>query len=375
MPALRAQGVDVALHCAFNPRLGRPKWLGEFQKLAIPTYLKSVGSPASASDLLDVIRIVRERGVTILHSFDHRSDVVALMAARFTGISFIASFAGWTNWDGELFKERAYMAVDRWTLGKADAVLIDSKHVGIAARISTRPHPVVVIPNGVDLARFSCEINGDLKQQFFGSTNVQLLGIVGRIHPNKRQLDFVRAAADLSRQHPETRFLIVGAAPAGFEEYARKVQEMIGQYGLGDKVRMIVASPEDIPKITSEIDILLAPCHTESCSFAIIEAMASGKPVVAAHAGGNPELVVEDETGLLVPPKDWTALRDAADRLIREKDLRIRLGEAGLRRATTGLTVEHMVERTRAVYETVLRLPRRSGERRKQLERDGFVLL
>jgi len=375
MPTFQAQGIDVALHCTINPSLGAPKWLADFEAAGIPTQVHSVGSAAGFSDVADVIRTVRKRQATVLHSFDHRSDLVALLAARRTGAAAVASFAGWTNWTGKALKERVYMSVDRWALNRADAVLIDSAFVGRAAGIKTGPRPVVVLPNGVDLARFSQSDETDLKQRHFGDPSVLLLGIVGRIHPNKGQLDFVRAAADLSARHPEARFLIVGATPEGHEDYGRAVTDLIKQAGLSDKVHQIVARPVEIPGIMAAMDILLAPCHTESCSFAILEAMASAKPVVAARAGGNPELVAEEITGLFVPPNSWESLRDAAERLIADPEMRASLGQAGYQKIRNGYSVARMVEHTRSIYQSVLAMPRQPARLRTCLETGGFTLL
>jgi len=375
MPALQALGVDVALHCTINPSVGAPKWLADFEAAGIPTRVHSVRSAIGFSDVGDVARTVRDRQANVLHSFDHRSDLVALLASRRTRAVAIASFAGWTNWTGEALKERLYMAVDRWALNRADAVLIDSAFVGCAAGIRTGARPVVVLPNGVDLSRFSQSGGAELKQRLFGDPSVLLLGIVGRIHPNKGQLNFVRAAADLSLRHPQARFLIVGAPTDGHEDYARAVTELIAQTGLTNRVHQMVARPTEIPELMTAMDILLAPCHTESCSFAILEAMASAKPTVVARAGGNPELVVENVTGVFVPPNSWEPLRDEAEKLIVDPELRASLGQAGYQRVCRQYSATRMVEQTLSIYQAAMTMPGQPAQLRNHLETEGFTLL
>lgn len=375
MPALRAQGIEVFLHCTINPRLGRPTWLSSFEDLGVPVHIHRIASAIGASDIKSTMQNARTTGATILQSFDHRSDIVALAAARRMGLAAVASFAGWTNWTGASLKERLYMRADRFALNRADAVLIDSRYVGQRAGLKSGPRPVVVLPNGVDPGRFSKQADGALKKRLFGDETVLLLAIVGRIHPNKGQLDFVRAAADLADHHPRARFLIVGAAPEGHQGYEAAVAALIAQSGLQDKCHRIVARPDEIPGIMAATDILLAPCHTESCSFAIIEAMASGKAVVAARAGGNPELVAENATGLLVAPHSWQELRDGADRLLRDADLRAALGRAALARVLDNYTIDRMTGRTRQVYEAALSAPGQPARLKERLAHENFTLL
>jgi glycosyltransferase involved in cell wall biosynthesis len=111
---------------------------------------------------------------------------------------------------------------------------------------------------------------------------------------------------------------------------------------------------QDVPNILGLLDVFVLPSLWEGLPIALLEAMAAGLPVVATAVGGTPEVVVEGETGFLVPPRDPEALAEAILRLLREPDLRRRMGEAGRKRVAEHFSVEQMVQKTEALYEHLL---------------------
>ncbi|MDH4258411.1 MAG: glycosyltransferase, partial [Candidatus Aminicenantes bacterium] len=113
---------------------------------------------------------------------------------------------------------------------------------------------------------------------------------------------------------------------------------------------------EDIPQIMSCLDIAVLPStsHLEGLSRVIIEAMASGKPVIATDAGGNPEAVEDGKTGILVPPGEPDRLARAILELARDANKRKRMGEAGRKRAEQLFSIEMNVTRIEKIYEEIL---------------------
>ena len=128
---------------------------------------------------------------------------------------------------------------------------------------------------------------------------------------------------------PEARFVIVGDAPPGFEDYKKKVIDAVAENGLGDRVLVTNATNAEIPEVVASLDVLAAPSYVESCSYSILEGMAMGKPVLASDAGGNPEIVGHDNTGLVVPVGDQGRLAEAAEALIADSDRRERARRRG----------------------------------------------
>jgi glycosyltransferase involved in cell wall biosynthesis len=121
-----------------------------------------------------------------------------------------------------------------------------------------------------------------------------------------------------------------------------------------DKNVVLLGVRSDVPALLAVADLVVHPSFQEGFSNAILEAMAAAKPVVATAVGGNPEAVVDGETGILVPPHDPVALANAMERLINEPVLAKKMGEAGRQRVIQEFRIEDAVARYAALYERLV---------------------
>ncbi|HEB86088.1 MAG TPA: glycosyltransferase family 1 protein [Gammaproteobacteria bacterium] len=355
------QGLDrnryePLLVCITNTAQPEQQWLTELKRRKLPFVIVPIKHRASIHDLIEVRKLILRFGADVVHSLDHRADIVAMAGARLTGKAALASFFGWSNWDESCRKGRLYAWLDRKFLKRADAIIVDSAHIATHMQWPQgEGAPLAVIPNGVDTRRFDPDrITDTLKEKFFGDRNAIVLGMVGRVHPNKGQLDFIQAAASLAAGQPQLRFLIIGDAPIGFEDYYQKVSDRITTLGLQDRALITNVPSAQIPVVMNSIDVLLAPSYQESFSYTLLEAMAMEKPVIASNAGGTPEMVSDGENGLLVPPGDPQALVQAADRLLSDTSLCSRMGKRARQIIMKDWSIEIMADRTMRVYEEVL---------------------
>lgn len=352
------------LACISDPRNGETRWLRELKQRNLPFVDIPVGSPISIKDVVEVTKLAREFEADIIHSIDHRADIVAVLAARMTGRAAIASFFGWTNWEAGSTRGMLYPWLDRRALRYADAIISDSAFIGRLVDQGPGGPPLIVVPQGVDLRNFDPDSTSEsLKRRFFDEDGIQLLGMIGRIHPNKGQLDFVRAAALLQESHPSARFVILGEAPAGYADYRSKVEALIREKKLENIVRITNVLREEVPAALASMDVVLAPSYIESFSFVLLESMAMRKPVVATRVGGNPEMIKDGELNELVPAGDWEALALAAGALLDDPERRELLGRLGRRKIETELNLSVMSERTLSVYREVLDRRRRNRGR------------
>jgi glycosyltransferase involved in cell wall biosynthesis len=160
---------------------------------------------------------------------------------------------------------------------------------------------------------------------------------------------FLGAAATVSREMPEVRFLAVGKGTD-----SEKMKNAVARHELEGAVTLAGYRP-DVPDILSAVDLLVnCPKSREGLSVIALEAMATGLPVIATNVGGIPEIVRDGETGLLVPPDDPDALARAMVRLLSDAELASRLADAGARLVREELSVDKMVERTEALYREIL---------------------
>jgi glycosyltransferase involved in cell wall biosynthesis len=176
-----------------------------------------------------------------------------------------------------------------------------------------------------------------------------VITVVARLFKEKGHDDFFAALAEVRRSHPEVLALLVGDGRARQEcEYT--VQKL----NLEDNV-LFAGLRDDVPAILDISDVYALSSHGEGLSIAILEAMASGKAIVATDVGGNRELIDHGQTGLLVPARDPQAMAQALAYMLENPEQRSRMGESARVRARDRFSLREAVRRTEALYEELLR--------------------
>jgi glycosyltransferase involved in cell wall biosynthesis len=178
-----------------------------------------------------------------------------------------------------------------------------------------------------------------------------LIGNVAALVPHKGQRHLIESAALVVRQVPDARFVVAGEG-----ELRPVLERAIRDHHLEKHVLLLGFRP-DVLSLHKAFDIFAMSSITEGLGTSLLDAMASGKPVVATAAGGIPEVVVDGETGFLVPPRDHEAMANSLVTLLKDEQLRQRMGRAGLVRARRKFSADRMVQQTLRVYERVARQP------------------
>ena len=350
MPAERFRHAVVALtHCApaFCQRITRPDV--DFLSLHKP--------PGHGIKLYPrLYRLFRERRPAVVHT-RNLAALECVVPARLAGVP--ARVHGEHGWDvsdpqGTRRKfqllRRAYSPfVSRYVAlsGHIESYLVD--RVGIGADRVER------ICNGVDTARFFPA--ADARRTVVVGSPLEaadsiVVGTVGRLQAVKDQITLVRAFA-LARQQggaaaQALRLLIAGDGPLLGE-----VEAEIRRAGLGDVV-WLAGERKDVADVMRSLDMFVLPSRTEGISNTILEAMASGLPVIATAVGGNAELVVPGDTGALVPPANPDAIADELMCYAADAALRHRHGAAGRQRVAQSFSLDAMVARYTALYAGLL---------------------
>jgi glycosyltransferase involved in cell wall biosynthesis len=167
---------------------------------------------------------------------------------------------------------------------------------------------------------------------------------VGRLDPVKDQAGLVRAFAHLRRQHPAAILVIAGDGPCRPE-----LEALIGALALGSDVRLL-GERKDVPEVLRAMDVFVLPSLAEGISNTILEAMATGIPVVATRVGGSPELVLDGHCGALVDPGNRDALAAAIAGYLAEPRQREGHGHLARRLAVTRFGLETMRQNYAALY-------------------------
>lgn len=214
--------------------------------------------------------------------------------------------------------------------------------VGLPAR------KVMTIHNGVDLARFGHGDRREARERLGLPSDTMIVGTVGRLDPVKDQAGLLRAFATVAAEHPGSMLLIAGDGPCR-EDLSRLVQAL----GIDGRVRLL-GDCRDVPGVLAALDIFALPSIAEGMSNTILEAMASGLPVVATRVGGNPELVEDHVTGRLVVSRDPGALAEAMAAYLDDAHLRALHGKAARQRVTERFSLDRMCESYVDLYRRLL---------------------
>ena len=210
-----------------------------------------------------------------------------------------------------------------------------------------RPSRVHVVPNGVDANLFYPRSKREAQAEL-GLDASPLFACVGRLVPEKGNHHAVRALASLGAEEPDARLVIVGDGPE-----RERLEDLCHKLGVGGRVAFVGAQPhEAIAAYLAAADGFLFPTERdEALPIVLLQAMACARPVIASRVGGIPEVIGESSAcGLLIPPGDVRALREMMLKILRDEELRSRLGEAARQRVLAEYTIEKMVERTLSVY-------------------------
>jgi glycosyltransferase involved in cell wall biosynthesis len=213
---------------------------------------------------------------------------------------------------------------------------------------------IQVLYNGLDLQEFvvnPAQVEG-WRQKYTDEQYTTLIGVIGRISPRKGQSVFLEASARLKTEgYDNIRYLIVGDAFAGNEPVVDQLHTFVNTHDLVEDVQFVgfVAQPEPL---IAALDLLVLPSILpEAFPTIVLEAMALGVPVIATNVGGTVEQIEDGVSGLLIPPNEPTAIATAIKCLLKDSDLRDKLGLTGHQRVKACFSLQTMSDQVGAVYQ------------------------
>jgi L-malate glycosyltransferase len=236
-------------------------------------------------------------------------------------------------------------AMSRWKYRQVDCFICASEAIRVMLVGDGIPDErTVTVHEGIDLGRVDAAPPANLHEELFLPHGAPIVGNVAALVPHKGHRHFIEAAALVIRQVPDARFVIAGEG-----ELRPSLERQIKDHHLEKHVLLAGFRP-DILSLHKAFDIFVMSSITEGLGTSLLDAMAAAKPIVATSTGGIPEVVVNDVTGSLVPPRDHDAMAAAIVRLLKNGALRKKMGDAGLTRAREYFSAERMTRETARVY-------------------------
>lgn len=292
-------------------------------------------------------RLIKQLGPDVVHAHDPHGVAMAALALSM----------GTQTAKPPLFAARRVdfhlrgSALSRWKYRQVDCFVCASEAIRqMLIADGVEPARTVTVHEGIDLERVEAAPRANLHEEFWLPHGAPIVGNVAALVPHKGQRHLVDAAALVVREVPDVHFIVAGEG-----ELRPSLERQIKEHHLEKRVLLAGFRP-DVLSLHKAFDLFVLSSVTEGLGTSLLDAMASGKAVVASSTGGIPEVVADGETGILVPPRDAEALAHAIVALLTDEALRNRMGAAGQRRARELFSAERMVEETVGVYEKVLRV-------------------
>ena len=317
--------------------------LSEIEALGTPVHEfgtgRSLFSPATASGLWRAGRFLRRERVDALCCMLGITTLFGPFVGRVAGVPVVLnSQRNMGYWLRGRVRQAVYGYVNRRLV---DGVLVNSRAAAeeLTRRFGVPPGRVHAIPGGVDVASFDVAEPDEALRSEMGLRGAKVVGVVGKLSRVKNQAFFIRAAARVLTKRKDVAFLIVGDGPL-----RKELEELAGWLGVAGRV-LFLGERRDVPELLKLMDVFVMPSMSEGLPNAIMEAMAAGLPVVATDVGGVSELVVDGETGRLIPLGGESQLADAVVGLLDDDGFARELGRAGHERVRSEYDIGVAVRR------------------------------
>ncbi len=345
--AFQERGYSMVIACQPDSQI-----IWHASQAGIPVIAFPMKKGLRVSTVVRAYRLLRNNAFDLVHTHSSVDGWNFGLAARLAGVPVVRSRHLSTPIRKSWSSRFVYMKL-------ADRVITSGAAIreAMIRDHGMRPECIVSVPAGVDISIFQPGVDGLAVRQEFGlSVDDYVIGIVAVLRNWKGHHILIRALAELIRRGRDLKLLIVGEGPQ-----EKNLRRLIGALGLESRVVM-AGYRHDVPSCMAAMDCVVLPSlENEATSQVLPQAMAMKKPVIASNVGGLMEVVIDGQTGLLVPPGNVSALADAIARLHDRPAEAAILAERGYEHCRARFTFEGMIAATEQVYQDVLRASKGSS--------------
>jgi glycosyltransferase involved in cell wall biosynthesis len=310
--------------------------LGEEMTREVPAFTGLISWKYDVTVLWRLVRLLRRRRIDAVVTVGAGDKMFwGRLAARLAGVPVICSALHSTG-----FPERVEFS-NRLLAPLTDAFIAVAEPQGryLAEHEGCPAGKIRVIPNGIDIERFCPgEPNRRLQDELNLDPHTPVAGIVAALRPEKNHAMFIEVASIVRQKLPTAQFLIVGDGPE-----RANLESLVRSLGVADNVRFL-GTRSDIPEVLSLMDVVLLTSQTEASPICLLEAMSSGKPVVATQVGSVGETVLPGLSGYLVSPNGTQSMADRVTELLGDRKRAAEMGEVGRDHVVAHWSVNRMVQ-------------------------------
>lgn len=299
-------------------------------------------------NIVDLIGIIKEKKIQLIHAHGYRSDIIGLIASKVTRTPIISTVHGWTS---ATFAVKVYEFFQRKALRYFDKVIAVSQQIHDVLRRDGLDSTILLkINNSIDYSSLSIvEPSINLRNDYGIDSECPIIGVIGRFSVEKGHIILLRAISILKKEYPSIRVLLIGD---GDEADALKKSAMTHEI---DDMVIFCGHHENVYQFYSIIDVFVLPSFTEGIPLVLLEAMFFKKPIIASDVGGIPEVIEDGHSGELVPPGDPFALAERITKLIKNRQYAQKIAEAGHKHFMRSFSPDTWIRKIESTYEDALK--------------------
>ena len=343
---------DISLCCNLDGELvERAKKIEDVKLFDIPFLCREVSPYSDIRAFLSLYKLFKKEDFTIIHTHSSKAGLLARLAAVLNKtpivIHTIHGFA--FNDFMNIFKKNFFIYLEK-LLAKWTDVLITVSNLNKKKIIDlniAQENKIKNIYSGIDLSLFTNKKNDDFRKELNLQNNHLLLGSVGRLSDQKDPITMIEAFGIISKPFPNAHLVLVGDG-----ELKGKILEKIDQLKLDGKVHL-TGNKNNPWSVYHSMDLFIMSSIYEGLGRSITEALSCGVPVVCTDVEGVPEIVRDNITGILVPPKDANKLADGIIRTLNDMEPAKKMAEEGRRFVKDNFDVNKMVNDIDSLYNTL----------------------
>lgn len=291
--------------------------------------------------LSKLIKIIEDFKPDLIHSHLFHANIISRIAGNKTNIPVVCSqrnLGDWRSW--------WHNWLDKLTSKWCKKIICSSNAIknSVQKKTGISKDKFIVIHNGIDIQKYikAKKAKLNIAKKFL------VIGCVANLRKEKGHKYLIKAAKKVVDKIPNCIFLLVGDG-----KLRKDLEKQIEELNLKKNI-LFLGSRKDIPNLMKAMDVFVLPSISEGFGIVLVEAMASGVPVVATKVGGIPEIVVENKTGYLVNPKDSSNLTNKMTELLKSSSLRKRFSSTGIKRAKNKFTIQRYVNEHEKIYKSLI---------------------
>lgn len=318
--------------------------------ISIPFLGRDVSPIKDIASFIELWKIFRAEQPDIIHLNSAKASGLGALAGRLTGVPKIIFTAhGWAFNENRPYIARLLIKIISWaTIILCHQTIAVSDNVAQSMRSIKARKKMIVIKNGIEQIDF---FERDEARGFMSSrvgANIPpgafLAGTIAELHPNKGLEYAIEALAKLVPKNPNLYYIILGNG-----QEKKHLRALIERYKLHHRV-YLAGFVKDAARYLKALDLFILPSTTEALGYALLEAGLAELPVIATRVGGNPEIITDKETGVLVPSQDSQRLARAIEQMIKEPQQRMDFGVALHRKVLNDFTLDRSISQTISLY-------------------------